>query len=170
MNQTADLITRLNVRTFRDHRGIYRKLWAADAGDFLPHQVAAVECPEAGTFRGLHWQAHPYGERKLVTCQRGAIFDIAVDMDPASPTYKRWHGVTLNADDDAALLIPPGHAHGFLSLSPDTLVVYMSDADYAPQSERGLCVTDPGLGISLPMSALILSDKDRSWPPLASFS
>ncbi|HKU65862.1 MAG TPA: dTDP-4-dehydrorhamnose 3,5-epimerase [Rhizomicrobium sp.] len=170
MSRVNNLVEILAIRHFSDQRGSYLKLWSAEACGFAPRQVAAITCPKIGVFRGLHWQAPPHAERKLVTCPRGAIFDIAVNMDPASPGYRSWQGMELTADDDKAFLIPPLHAHGFLSLSADTLVVYASDADYIPEAERGLLVTDPALGIVLPVPARILSTKDASWPPLASFS
>jgi len=170
MSRVENLIQVLAVTYFTDQRGSYRKLWSAQPGGFVPRQIAAVDCPEPGIFRGLHWQAQPHTERKLVTCQRGSVFDIAVNMDPSSPGFRSWQGVELTANDNKALLIPPLHAHGFLSLSADTLVVYASDADYVPDAERGLQVTDSKLGIVLPEPARILSNKDKSWPLLASSS
>ena len=125
---------------------------------------------QRGVLRGLHFQAPPHGQGKLVSVVRGRIFDVAVDLRVGSPTYGRWAGVTLDGDQPAWLWLPAGFAHGFLILSDEADVLYKVDAGYAPESEGGLAWDDPEVGIDWPREpgvAPILSAKDRAWPRLA---
>ena len=124
---------------------------------------------EAGTVRGLHYQAPPRAQAKLVRVLKGAVYDIAVDVRKGSPTYGRHVAVTLSADNWHQLWIPPGFAHGFCTIAPDTEVLYKVTAYYAPQHDCGMQWDDPALGIRWPVSATeaVLSDKDRRHPTLA---
>ncbi len=122
------------------------------------------------TLRGLHFQAPPHAQGKLVSALRGRVFDVAVDLRSGSPTYGRWAGATLDGDAPAWLWIPPGFAHGFLVLSDQADVLYKASAGYAPQAEGGLAWDDPEVGIDWPREpgvAPILSAKDAAWPRLA---
>ncbi len=117
-----------------------------------------------GTLRGLHYQVAPYEEAKLVRCTRGAIFDVIVDVRPTSQTHKSWFGVELTAENCWMLYVPEGFAHGYITLEPDTEVLYEVSQFYTPGAERGLRYDDPSIGIDWPTEVLVVSDKDRSWP------
>jgi dTDP-4-dehydrorhamnose 3,5-epimerase len=118
-----------------------------------------------GTLRGMHYQLPPDAEDKLVRCVQGAIFDAIVDLRPQSPTYCRWFGAELSAENGRMLLVPKGFAHGFVTLTDDAAVTYQVSGYYAPQSERGARFDDPAFGIEWPVPVLDMSDKDRNWPP-----
>ena len=120
-----------------------------------------------GTLRGMHYQKGPDAEDKLVRCVQGAIFDAIVDLRPQSPTYCRWFGAELSADNGRMLLVPKGFAHGFVTLTDDAAVTYQVSAYYSPQSEGGARFDDPAFGIEWPVPVLDMSDKDRNWPQYA---
>ncbi|HVZ27821.1 MAG TPA: dTDP-4-dehydrorhamnose 3,5-epimerase family protein [Rhizomicrobium sp.] len=117
-----------------------------------------------GTLRGLHWQAEPGAENKLVKVARGKIFDVAVDLRPLSPTFRHWFGLELDADGGKALLIPKGCAHGFVTLTPDCLVDYAMDQDYAAELARGARWNDPAFAIQWPIQPSAISPRDLNWP------
>lgn len=122
-----------------------------------------------GVVRGLHWQAAPHAQAKLVRVVRGAVWDVAVDIRRGSPTFGKYAAETLSAEDHRQLYIPRGFAHGFIVLEDDTLVSYKCDNPYCPAAERGLLFDDPALKIAWPKLdvALMLSEKDRKHPSLA---
>jgi dTDP-4-dehydrorhamnose 3,5-epimerase len=117
------------------------------------------------TLRGMHYQAAPHGETKLVRCVRGAIFDVAVDLRPDSPSYCRWHGVELSAENGRSFFIPKGMAHGFQTLAEDCEVLYQMGQRYVPEAARGVRFDDPAFGIRwpAPQGALIISERDASY-------
>jgi dTDP-4-dehydrorhamnose 3,5-epimerase len=117
-----------------------------------------------GTLRGLHYQAPPHAEVKLMRCIRGAIFDVIVDVRPNSPTYKKWFGAELTAENRLMMYVPEGFAHGLITLVDDTEIIYPVSAPYAPQSERGIRYNDPALAIEWPVMPGEISAKDTSWP------
>ena len=152
-----------------DDRGRFMRAWCqqefAEAGvEFTPVQANMGLSKHKGTMRGLHYQVAPALEAKLVRCTRGAIFDVAVDMRPESPTYRRWYGETLSADNGRMLLVPEGCAHGALSLEDDTEIYYLTSATYAPKCVRGLRFDDPAIGIRWPIDVAVVSAQDRQWP------
>lgn len=122
-----------------------------------------------GVVRGLHWQAAPHAQAKLVRVVRGAVWDVAVDIRRGSPTFGKYAAETLSAEDHRQLYIPRGFAHGFIVLEDDTLVSYKCDNPYCPAAERGLLFDDPALKIAWPKLdvVLMLSEKDRRHPSLA---
>ena len=121
-----------------------------------------------GTVRGLHYQEPPHAQAKLVRCGRGAIFDVAVDIRRGSPTYGKWEGYELSVENGDQLYIPVGFAHGFVTLEPDSEIVYKCSDYYAPQTEGALLWNDPDIGIKWPsFTDMILSDKDALAPLLA---
>ncbi len=126
---------------------------------------------QAGVVRGLHFQTPPHGQAKLVRCVRGSIFDVAVDVRRGSPTYGRWVGAVLSADNGDQLAIPVGFAHGFMTLEPDTEVIYKVTDFYAPAHDGGLIWNDPAIGVEWPAPAAqpILSPKDLALGRLADF-
>jgi dTDP-4-dehydrorhamnose 3,5-epimerase len=121
-----------------------------------------------GTFRGMHYQTAPYEEAKLVRCTRGAIYDVALDLRPASPTFKQWIGVELTATNRRMLYIPEGFAHGFQTLQDDTEVFYQVSEFYHPESAKGVRWNDPVFGFVWPDDIRVISDRDRQCPDFVS--
>ena len=161
-------------KKFGDHRGFFSETWSrtafTDAGldlDFVQDNQS-LSGP-VGTLRGLHFQSPPFAQDKLVRVTRGRILDVAVDIRASSPTFGKHVAVELSAENWKQLLVPVGFAHGFVTLEPDTEVLYKVTAPYAPHNDHGLAFDDPALGIDwrLPLSGLTLSDKDRKHPCLA---
>ncbi len=158
---------------FGDERGFFSEVWSRqqlhEAGidaDFVQdnHSYSAA----AGVLRGLHFQAPPFAQAKLVRVTRGSIFDVAIDIRHGSPSFGRWAGLTLSAGSWNQVFVPEGFAHGFLTLEPHCEVLYKVTAPYAPQHDRGIRYDDPALGIEWPpVEGLTLSEKDRSAPLLA---
>jgi len=121
-----------------------------------------------GTLRGLHFQTPPFAQDKLVRVGRGRILDVAVDIRRSSPTFGRWAAVELSAENWRQLLVPIGFAHGFVTLEPDTEVLYKATANYSPAHDCGIAFDDPEIGVKwpLPPGGPLLSDRDRRWPRL----
>jgi dTDP-4-dehydrorhamnose 3,5-epimerase len=117
-----------------------------------------------GTLRGMHYQAEPKPEPKLVSCLRGAIFDVAIDLRAQSPSFCDWVGVELTESNGKSLFIPPGCAHGFLTLADETLVSYLMGAFYDAELSRGVRWDDPAFGIEWPERPAVISDRDAGWP------
>jgi dTDP-4-dehydrorhamnose 3,5-epimerase len=155
-----------------DDRGFFARTW--DEDEFAARGLSAhvVQCSisfnrSRGTLRGLHYQAAPHEESKLVRCTAGAIFDVAVDLRPDSPTFKDWVGVELSADNRVALYIPEGCAHGFLTLADDSEIYYQMTEPYAPGTGRGARWDDPAFGIEWPGEVLVIHERDRTYPDFA---
>ena len=119
-----------------------------------------------GTLRGMHYQAEPHAEAKLVRCTAGAIHDVIVDLRPSSPTRLRWFAVGLGAEDRRMLYVPPGFAHGFQALADRTEVAYQMSEFYHPGAGRGIRWDDPLLGIDWPLEVSVIAPKDLDYPPL----
>lgn len=119
---------------------------------------------QAGTLRGMHYQAAPHAEIKLVRCTQGAIYDVALDLRPESPTHQKWTAVELSADNGRQLYIPEGCAHGFISLSGAAEVSYLLSVVYDVKSARGVRWNDPAFAIQWPLQPSLLSDRDAQWP------
>jgi dTDP-4-dehydrorhamnose 3,5-epimerase len=117
-----------------------------------------------GTLRGMHWQAEPHGECKLVRCTRGAAYDVAVDLRRDSATYCEWFGLELSPDDGVALYIPKGFAHGFVTLADATEIAYAMSDPHVPESARGARFDDPAFGIEWPQEVVVISARDRGHP------
>lgn len=155
-----------------DERGWFARTWCAEefAARGLPtafSQCSASFNQRRGTLRGMHYQIAPHEEAKLVRCVRGALFDVALDLRPASATFKQWVGAELTAENGRALFIPEGCAHGFQTLVDDTEVFYQIAGAYHPASGRGVRWDDPAFGIEWPCEAeLICSERDASYPYL----
>ncbi|MBO9476118.1 dTDP-4-dehydrorhamnose 3,5-epimerase [Shimia sp. R11_0] len=164
----------LTPRRFGDSRGFFSESWnkktLSDHGidlEFVQdnHSLSA----KAGTVRGLHFQAPPHAQAKLVRCGRGALLDVAVDIRLNSPTYGRWFAVELSAQNGRQILIPAGFAHGFVTLVEDTEIIYKCTDYYAPDCDRSLRFDDPDLAIDwgLRREEAILSEKDAMAPALS---
>jgi len=164
----------LTPKRHGDRRGffseVYNKKTLSELGidiDFVQdnHSLSA----EKGTMRGLHFQTPPFAQDKLVRVVRGAVLDVAVDLRRNSPTYGEHVSVVLSADALNQVLVPTGFAHGFMTLEPDTEVVYKVSDYYAPEHDKGILWSDPALGIEWPEpeTSVVLSEKDRRQPRLA---
>lgn len=129
-------------------------------------QINLSETRGAGTVRGLHYQRPPAAEAKLIRCLRGRVFDVAVDVRAGSPTFLQWHGVELTDDNDRAIFIPEGFAHGFQVLSNRAHLLYMHTSPWTPACEAGLRYDDPRLAIVWPLPVTRLSERDRSYAPI----
>ncbi|APO51715.1 dTDP-4-dehydrorhamnose 3,5-epimerase [Bradyrhizobium diazoefficiens] len=161
---------RIVPQLISDQRGAFARRFCAET--FRAHGLESdfVQCSvsyntRAGTLRGMHFQAPPYLETKLVRCTRGAIFDVMVDLRQSSPSYGRWHGEELSADNRIMLYIPEGFAHGFQTLVDDTEVDYEITPAYVPDAGRGFRFDDPLLNIGWPLNSMIMSDRDKALLP-----
>ncbi len=167
----------IKPRRFGDDRGWFTEVYSERAFAGLGVTERFVQdnhslSRPAGVLRGLHFQTPPHGQAKLVRCIRGAIFDVAADVRKGSPTYGRWVGATLSAENGHQLFIPVGFVHGFLTLEPDTEVTYKVSDVYAPAHDGGVRFDDPDIAVAWPLAAgqtPILSPKDEALPRLAAF-
>ncbi|OYW41652.1 MAG: dTDP-4-dehydrorhamnose 3,5-epimerase [Rhodobacterales bacterium 12-64-8] len=167
----ADVLI-LTPRRFGDARGWFMETWStgamAAAGLTMPWvQDNQSYSATKGTLRGLHFQAPPRAQDKLVRCSRGTILDVAVDIRVGSPSYGRWVGVELSADNGRQLLVPKGFLHGFLTLTDATEVQYKCSDSYSPEHDRTVRWDDPAFGVNWGVVAPILSEKDAKAPLLA---
>lgn len=163
----------IKLKRHGDHRGFFSETYSRNKYSKLGIDVEFVQdnhslSREVGTLRGLHFQAPLHAQAKLVRCGRGAIFDVAVDIRRGSPTYGQWKGFELTAQNGEQLYIPVGFAHGFVTLEPDSEIVYKCSDYYAPETEGSVLWNDPDIGIDWPTVAEpILSDKDAVAPLLS---
>ncbi len=132
---------------------------------FVQHNASAN--PKAGTLRGMHFQIPPHGECKVVSCLRGAMLDVIIDLCPQSRTYRKWQAFELSGDNRRQLYIPKGFAHGFQTLTDDVEVNYLISSFYEPNASSGVRFDDPAFAIDWPLPVGAMSDRDRSWPLLA---
>lgn len=154
-----------------DERGHFARLFDRDLFRQRGLISHLVQCStsfnrRARTLRGLHFQHRPHEEAKLVRCTLGRIWDVAVDLRPSSPTYRRWFGTVLSSENALTLYVPRGCAHGFLTLEDNSEVHYQIDTPYVPGAAGGVRWDDPAIGIDWPAAPVILSDRDASFPDL----
>lgn len=152
-----------------DDRGFFARVWCPrefEQQGLNPHvaQSNIGYSERRGTLRGMHYQIAPHEEAKLVRCTRGAVYDVAVDLRPESPTYLEWFGVELNANNARMLYVPPGCAHGYLTLADGTELFYQTSEFYERAAARGVRYDDPAFGIDWPVEIRVISEQDRSWP------
>jgi dTDP-4-dehydrorhamnose 3,5-epimerase len=152
-----------------DARGSFGRLWCAqefaDTGRaFVPVQISIARNSRLGTLRGLHWQAHPYGETKLIRVVRGRIWDVIVDLRSCAHARFVWQSFELDASSGHSLLAPAGCAHGYITLSDDTDVLYAIDVAHRPEAARGARWNDPAFAIRWPIEPRVISDRDAHWP------
>ena len=167
----------IRPKKFGDARGYFMETYSTEAFAAAGIEAAFVQDNQslsatAGVVRGLHFQAPPVPQAKLIRVLKGVIFDVAVDIRVGSPSYGRWCAATLTADGAEQLFVPRGFAHGFCTLEPNTEVVYKVDGPYAPQTEGGIAWNDPTLAIDWPITAAEaqLSGKDTVLPGFAEFA
>lgn len=161
----------LRQRVHEDVRGRFTRLFCegflVDNGvEFSIRQINHSLTRERGTVRGLHFQFPPHAESKLISCLRGSVWDVVVDVRRGSPTFLHWHAERLEEGCASALLIPPGFAHGFQALTDDAELLYLHSADYTPNHEGGLSAHDARLAIQWPLPVRNLSDRDAGHAPL----
>lgn len=159
----------VDISAMRDDRGYFARTFSAEEFSRAGLPTIFPECNTSfnqtrGTLRGMHWQADPFPEGKLVRCTRGGIMDVAVDLRPSSPTYCRWVGVELTAGNGRALYVPPGFAHGFQTLADNSEVFYQMSETYRRELARGARWNDAAFGIDWPIANPILSPRDAAFP------
>ncbi len=154
-----------------DARGHFTRIFCADEFAVIRPAVRFVQVNHSvtalrGTVRGLHFQQAPNAEAKLIRCLRGAVFDVAVDLRPGSPTYGKWHGLELSAHNERQLFIPEGFAHGFQALTDDATLLYQHTTPYSASAESGIRYDDATVAISWPLPVTLISDRDLALPLL----
>jgi dTDP-4-dehydrorhamnose 3,5-epimerase len=165
-------VTLLERHPISDDRGQFERMYCAEElqpllGDRSIAQINRSLTADIGSVRGLHYQRGPYAELKIVTCLKGAVFDVAVDLRRGSPTFLHWHGQTLSAGDHRAMVIAEGIAHGFQTLTADSELLYLHTAAYAPEAYAGINPNDPRVGIVWPLPVTTLSAQDANRPMLS---
>ncbi len=159
----------IELELLEDERGFFARTFCREefAARGLNPEVAQCNLSynaRKNTLRGMHYQAEPHAEAKLVNCLKGAVYDVIIDLRPRSSTSGRWVAVELSAANRKMLYVPEGFAHGFLTLEDDTAVHYQMSAFFEPDSARGVRWDDPAFGIEWPCPEPIISDKDQRWP------
>ena len=154
---------------FEDERGYFARTWGKDV--FADQGLVAAMVQRnlsfnaaTGTLRGMHFQRAPFGEVKVVSCMIGAIYDVALDIRPDSPTFGRWYGAELTAQNGAMLYVPEGCAHGYLTLEPGSLVEYLISEFYHPEVSGGIRWDDPFFAVDWPAEPTTMNERDRTWP------
>lgn len=167
--QTLAGLVLIETAAQTDARGAFVRLSCADSfvANNLPAKLLQTSLStntKRGTLRGLHFQGAGHPEGKLVTCIEGEVFDVVVDVRPASPTYGRWQSYTLSAESGLALFIPPFLAHGFLTLRDNCKLLYQMDGTFVASAARGVRWDDPDLAINWPFAPQVISERDRALP------
>jgi dTDP-4-dehydrorhamnose 3,5-epimerase len=162
----------IEVERIQDARGFFARTWCAE--EFREHGLDPdlAQCSISfnryrGTLRGMHYQAAPGAETKVVRCTRGRLYDVVLDLRSDSPTFRKWYATELSADNRRMLYIPKGVAHGFLTLADATEVLYQISTPYAPDLARGVRWNDRAFGIRWPAEPLVVSERDRGYPDFA---
>jgi dTDP-4-dehydrorhamnose 3,5-epimerase len=157
---------------YDDERGFFARTW--DTLEFAAQGLTGKHVQSSisfnrrqGTLRGLHYQAPPREETKLVRCTAGAVFDVAVDLRPDSATYCTWVGVELSEENRLAIYVPEGCAHGFLTLADETEIEYQMSEFHAPDASRGVRFDDAAFGIAWPEDVVVINERDRTYPDFA---
>jgi dTDP-4-dehydrorhamnose 3,5-epimerase len=155
-----------------DQRGFFARSWCQREFEQRGLNPITVQCnvsfnEKKGTLRGMHYQAEPHPEAKLVRCTQGSIYDVVVDMRPGSTTFKEWISVVLSAANRSMIYVPEGFGHGFLTLEDRTEIFYQMSEFYYPELSRGVRWDDPGLQIEWPFQPEVISDRDRTYPDFA---
>ena len=159
----------IHLEPISDERGFFARSWCQKEFEAQGLNASVMQCnvsfsTQKGTLRGMHYQAEPYSETKLIRCTQGAIHDVVVDLRPKSPTFKRWTAAVLTAANRHMLYVPQGCGHGFLTLEDDTEVFYQMSQFYNPQAARGVRWDDPAFGIVWPGQVEVISERDRTYP------
>ena len=161
----------LEPEIFGDNRGWFYESYSKRTLEELGINAEFVQdnrsySSQQGTLRGLHCQKNPDAQAKLLTCTKGKIFDVAVDIREGSATYLKWVGVELSEDNKKQFFIPRGFLHGFVTLTPDVEVLYKTDSFYSPKNDRSICYCDPDINVAWPVEYPVISQKDAAAPLL----
>lgn len=159
----------VELEPFGDDRGFFSRLFCSREFQSKGLEGKIVQVNNSGskykgTLRGLHYQLPPFEETKLVRCIHGKIFDVILDLRPESPTFGKWHGETLTADNRKMLFVPRGCAHGFITLEDNSEIIYLVSEYYSKEAERGIRYDDPRFNIQWPLPPTVISERDRSHP------
>lgn len=159
----------IELEPFEDERGFFALSWSEKEFSARGMDARFVECNvsfnhKKGTLRGMHYQASPHGQGKLVRCTMGAVFDVMIDLRPSSPTFKHWRAFELTSKNHLALYVPVDFAHGFQTLDDNSEILYQMTTPYVPDSGRGLRWNDPAFHIDWPLVNPILNDRDKTYP------
>jgi dTDP-4-dehydrorhamnose 3,5-epimerase len=159
----------ISLDRLMDERGFFARSWCQEEFRNKGLNPNLAQCNISfniykGTLRGMHYQAPPFPEAKLVRCTKGAIYDVVVDLRPGSPTFTEWIGVRLSAADRNMVYVPEGCAHGFLTLEDETEIFYQMSEFFHPESTRGVRWNDPQFKIEWPGEVNVMSERDRSYP------
>lgn len=159
----------IEIEPHEDERGYFARTWCRE--EFLKHQLntTIAQCSisynrKKGTLRGVHYQVKPFEEAKVVACINGAIYDLIVDLRPASETFQRWFAVELSAEKKNMLYVPEGFAHGFQTLEDDCEIFYQISEEHQPEYARGIRFDDPAFGFQWPIGERLISERDRTFP------
>ncbi|MCD6393304.1 MAG: dTDP-4-dehydrorhamnose 3,5-epimerase [Planctomycetes bacterium] len=159
----------IELERIEDERGFFARSWCVR--EFAEHGLNPnlAQCnisfnKKKGTLRGMHYQAPPHEDAKMLRCTKGSLYDVIIDLRKDSPTFKQWFGVELTADNRKAIYIPEGFAHGFQTLEDETETLYQMSEYYHTEYARGVRYDDPAFGIEWPMPEIIVSKKDRNSP------
>lgn len=159
----------VDLQKMEDERGFFARAFCRN--EFEQHGMVSdvVQAnmswnPTRGTLRGMHYQHHPYQETKFIRCTRGAIYDVIIDLRKGTPGFGQWVGIELTADNRSALFVPRDFAHGFITLTDDTEVLYLVSQSYQPGSEGGIRWDDSRFSIDWPIDPVCISEKDANWP------
>lgn len=162
----------IEIERLEDERGYFARTFDREAletvgllAEYPQHSIAAN--PRRGTLRGMHFSVRPHEETKIVRCTRGAAYDVIVDLRPTSPTYRQSLACELNDENQRAIFIPPGFAHGYQTLVAETTLQYLIAPAYAPGFAAGVRFDDPALALQWPLPPVAVSARDRAWPLLA---
>ena len=162
---------RVILEPFEDHRGHFARISCRHELARIGHQKEFVQINHSftrkpGALRGIHFQHPPKSEIKMVTCLRGSVYDVIVDIREESPSFLNWHGEILSEDNNTMMYIPEGFAHGFQTLAPDTALLYLHTEFYDPQYEGGIRFDDPAIGIHWPREITDISERDTRYPKI----
>jgi dTDP-4-dehydrorhamnose 3,5-epimerase len=164
----------IHPEPYRDDRGFFARSWCQTEFEAHGLNPKLVQCnisfnTRKGTLRGMHFQAPPHAEAKVVRCTRGAIYDVVVDLRPSSPAYKNWIAVILTPANRHMLYVPEGCGHGFLTLEDETEVFYQMSEFYDAESARGVRWDDPAFQISWPERVEVISERDGTYPAFEAY-
>lgn len=159
----------VDIAPSRDERGFFARTWCREEFGARGLDAAIEQCsvsfnPARATLRGLHYQAAPHMETKVVRCTRGALYDVIVDLRRESPSFCQWFGIELTAENRRMLYVPKGLAHGFLTLRADTEAHYYISGRYVPDAARGVRWDDPAFNINWPLPVEVIAERDRRYP------
>ena len=173
LDTDLDGVVEIELEPIFDERGFFARSWCEKEFQTQRLHSQFVQCnvsynPLEGTLRGMHYQAEPFPEVKIVRCTRGAIYDVVLDLRPESRTFRHWFGVRLAETDLRMIYVPPGCAHGFLTLEDRTEVFYQMSEFYHPELARGVRWDDPAFNVAWPAAVRVISERDKSFPDFGS--